>query len=261
MPEFNEHAPGTFCWVDLATDDPESAKKFYAEVFEWDATDEPAGPDMVYTRLYSNGKSVGALYEMSKEMLDRNIPAHWFSYVSVEDADETAAKARELGATVQMEPFDVMDAGRMTVIQDPTGAAFAIWQPKKHTGAQLRNEPVSLCWNELLTNDVEKARRFYTQLFGWNAVTEKISGVEYTSFMVDEQTAAGGVMEIRPEMGEGIPPNWFVYFTVNDCDETVLKVKASGGKVHKEPTTLEEVGRFAIIEDPQGAVFGVVAST
>jgi predicted enzyme related to lactoylglutathione lyase len=195
---------------------------------------------------------------MGKEMLDQKIPPHWLSYVSVENADETAAKAGEFGATVQLEPFDVMDVGRMAMIEDPTGAFVAIWQPKNHKGAELRNEPVSLCWNELLTNDVDRASAFYAKLFGWNALTQNMSGVDYTSFMVDEQTAAGGTMEIRPEMGEGIPPNWFIYFAVDDCDETVRKVKASGGKVHKEPMTMEEVGRFAIIEDPQGAVCGVI---
>jgi predicted enzyme related to lactoylglutathione lyase len=260
VPEFKEYAPGTFSWVDLATTDADAAKKFYTIVFGWEATDEPAGPDMVYTRMRYDGKSIGALYTMTKEMLDRKIPPHWMSYVSVENADETATKARELGATLQMEPSDVMDAGRMAVIEDPTGAVFAVWQPKIHTGAELRNEPVSLCWNELLTTDVDKAGAFYRELFGWNPVTQHMAGVEYTSFMVDEKTAAGGLMEIRSEMGEGIPPNWFIYFQVEDCDETVSKVRESGGKVLKDPLTMEDVGRFAIIEDAQGAVCGVIAS-
>jgi predicted enzyme related to lactoylglutathione lyase len=109
-----------------------------------------------------------------------------------------------------------------------------------------------------LTNDVDAAGAFYTNLFGWNAMTQNMSGIDYTTFMVDEQCAAGGLMQIRPEMGEGIPPNWFIYFSVDDCDATVQKVKDMGGKVHKDPMTMEEVGRFAIIEDPQGAVCGVI---
>jgi predicted enzyme related to lactoylglutathione lyase len=258
MSEYKEHKPGTFCWVDLATTDPEGAKKFYAEVFGWSATDEPAGPDMVYSRLSYDGRSVGALYKMSPEMLEQNIPPHWMSYVSVENVDETASRAKELDGTAQMEPSDVFDAGRMAVIQDPTGAPFAVWQPKAHHGAELRDAPGSLCWNELLTNDVDKSGAFYTRLFGWKADTRKFGGIEYTSFMVDEQSAAGGLMQITPEMGEGIPPNWFIYFSVDDCDATVQKVRDMGGKVHKEPMTMEDVGRFAIIEDQQGAVCGVI---
>jgi len=256
MTEYTEHAPGTFCWVDLATSDAEGAKKFYSELFGWTATDEPAGPDMVYVRLNQGDKYVGALYAMPQEMRDQNIPPHWASYVSVADADETAAKARELGGKVHMGPSDVSDAGRMAMMQDPSGAHFAIWQPKKHVGAQLKNEPVSLCWNEVLTHDVDKAGEFYTKLFGWRAETENYGDFDYTMFMAGDQ-AAGGMMPIQKEMGD-VPPHWAIYFAVEDCDVTAKKAKELGGKVLVTPQDIQGVGKFAFIEDPQEAVFAVI---
>ena len=137
-----EHAPGSFCWIELATTDGPGAKKFYSELFGWEANDNPIGPDMVYTMLRLDGKDVGALYQKGEMM--KNVPTHWASYINVTSADETAAKAKALGGTVVQEPFDVMEVGRMAVIADPVfgkydervlaklGAASA---PAERTGA------------------------------------------------------------------------------------------------------------------------------
>src|SRR5262245_63497960 len=114
-----EHAPGSFCWIELATTHGEAAKKFYGELFGWTSEDSPVGPDMVYTMLSLNGKHVGALYQKGEQM--KNVPTHWASYISVTNADESAAKAKALDGTVVQEPFDVMDIGRMAIIADPTG--------------------------------------------------------------------------------------------------------------------------------------------
>ncbi len=166
--EVTKHSPGTFCWADLATTDAGAAKSFYTQVFGWTAHDMPAGPAGVYTMLSKNGKNVCALYLMSEEMREQQVPAHWLCYATIENADAAVAKVKELGGTVHQEPFDVMDAGRMAVVQDPTGAIFAFWEPKQHIGAEIINEPDSLCWFELQTKDVAAAEKFYTQLFGWS---------------------------------------------------------------------------------------------
>ena len=146
MQETPKYAPGTFCWVELGTTNGEAAKKFYTELFGWDFNDNPIGPDMVYTMLTLGGKDVGALYKMSPEMTSQGIPPHWLSYVSVASVDETANKAKSLGGTLMKEAFDVFDVGRMAVVQDPTGAVFALWQPGKHAGAGVVNVPNSFCW-------------------------------------------------------------------------------------------------------------------
>src|SRR5687767_11231234 len=153
MQEATEYKPGTFCWVELATSDGEAAKTFYTQLFGWDFVDNPMGPGMVYTMLNLDGKNVGALYKMMPEQEAQGIPPNWLSYVSVANADETADKAKAAGATILKEPFDVATYGRMAVIQDPTGAVFALWQPKDHLGAGIFNVPNSFTWNELMTTD------------------------------------------------------------------------------------------------------------
>src|SRR3989442_2356374 len=199
MQETTKYAPGTFCWVELGTTYGEAAKKFYTELFGWGFTDNPIGPDMVYTMLNLDGKDVGALYQLSGEMTSQGIPPHWMSYVSVISADESAEKAKSLGGTLMKEPFDVFDVGRMAVIQDPTGAGFSVWQPRKHQGAGIVNLPNSFCWNELATSDTTKAGELYTGLFNWGKHVQQIGPMTYTSFINGERPA-GGMYEPPPEM-------------------------------------------------------------
>ena len=170
------YEPGTFCWVDLATTDPAGAKTFYGELFGWEAEDMLAGKAGTYTMLRLGGDEVCALYELDLKRREQGIPPHWLSYVTVEDADATAARARELGALVFRETFDVLDSGRMSIIQDPTGAVLAAWQPWAHIGASRVNDPGCLTWNELQTRDPETAAAFYADLFGWETKPVKAEG-------------------------------------------------------------------------------------
>jgi predicted enzyme related to lactoylglutathione lyase len=256
MVEMNQYAPGTFCWIELGTSDAAGAKKFYSELFGWAPEDVPAGDMGTYTMVRRSGKNVGGLYQFSDEQKAHGVPPHWLSYVSVENADDAAEKAESLGGTLLMEAMDVMDIGRMALVQDPAGATFALWQAKKHIGAQLVNEEGSLCWNELMTGDVSAAGDFYSKLLGWATQEMDMSSGKYTMFMNGEKPA-GGMMAIAPEMGP-IPPNWLVYFAVADCDDTVQKTTVLGGKTLVPPTDIPDVGRFACLQDPQGAVFNVI---
>lgn len=250
------YKPGTFVWVELGTIGSEAAKKFYTELFGWDFTDNPMGPGMVYTMLKKNGKEVGALYELMPDLKAQGVPPHWLSYALVDNADESAATAKELGGTVIKEPFDVMTFGRMAVIQDPTGAVFALWQAKDHKGASLVNGPGSLCWNELMTTDTAKDGEFYSGLFGWGKDVQNFGPMEYTMFTNDERPTAG-MFQITPEMG-AVPPNWLVYFAVDDCDATVKKAGELGAQTLKPADDIPGIGRFAVLQDPQGAVFAVI---
>ena len=154
-------------------------------------------------------------------------------------------------------PCDVMTSGRMSLIQDPTGAVFSLWQPQDHIGADLANEPGAFCWNELQTRDVAGATQFYTELFGWTSKTTKNAmGGDYTEFLNRDRSGAG-MLEIQPEWGD-MPPNWVVYFVVENCDATLEKAKTLGGRVDMAPIDMADVGRFAIIQDPQGAFFTVI---
>jgi predicted enzyme related to lactoylglutathione lyase len=256
MQETAQYKPGTFCWVELGTTDGEAAKKFYTQLFGWDFADTPIGPSGVYTMLKLDGKDVGALYKMPEEMTSQGMPPHWLSYVSVTSADETAAKAKQLGATLIKEPFDVSTVGRMAVIQDPTGAVFALWQAGTHAGATVTNVPNSFCWNELGTPDTAKAGDFYTSLFGWGKKVQQMGPMTYTSFMNGDRPA-GGMYEPTAAMGN-VPPHWLAYFAVEDTDAKVKQANDLGGRTIAPPIDIPDTGRFAVIQDPQGAVFGII---
>src|SRR5262249_19113265 len=231
--------------------------EFYTSLLGWESNDSKMPDGGVYTMFNLGGRSLGALYGQRKEERSHGIPPHWNSYVAVESADRSAAQAKALGGTIMAEPFDVMDVGRMAIIQDPTGAMFCLWQPKSHPGAGVLNEVGALCWTELMTTDSAKARSFYTGLFGWKTEEKPMGPFTYTIFK-NGATSAGGMMQITKEMGP-IPSHWMVYFAVADCDDAVAQAKKLGGKLTMPPTDVPGVGRFAILQDPQGAHVAVIA--
>ena len=256
MQEVPDYKPGTFCWVELGTTDGKAAKNFYTQLFGWDYDDLPMGPDSVYTMLKLDNKEVGALFELLPDMRAQGVPPNWLSYISVANVDESAEKAKAEGATLLKEPFDVMTVGRMAVVQDPTGAVFALWQAKDHKGAGIYNVPNSFIWNELGTRDTQKAGEFYSKVFGWAQEGFPGSPVEYTVFKNGDR-GAGGMYQITPEMGP-VPPHWLVYFAVDDCDAKVQKATGLGARVMKPAEDIPGVGRFAILIDPQGAAFAIL---
>jgi predicted enzyme related to lactoylglutathione lyase len=256
MQEAATYAPGTFCWVELGTTDGEAAKKFYTELFGWTFADSPVGPGMVYTMLKLDGKDVGALYTMPPEMTSQGIRPNWLSYASVTNADESAAKAKELGGALMKEPFDVMDVGRMAVVQDPTGAVFALWQAGTHAGAGIVNVPGAFVWNELTTTDTTTAGEFYSGLFGWGIDAKTFGSTDYTIFQNGDR-GAGGMFKLTPDMAD-VPPFWLVYFAVDDCDAKVKKANELGATTVKPAADIPTVGRFAILQDPQGAAFAII---
>jgi predicted enzyme related to lactoylglutathione lyase len=263
MPTKDKHEHGQFSWAELATTDSAGAKRFYGGLFGWTFDDQPAGPGMVYTMNRLGAHLVSALFEPHAATAAQGAPPHWLSYVTVDDADATAAKAKAAGGKVSKEPFDVFDVGRMAVLEDPTGAKLAIWQPKKHAGAGIVNEPGALCWNELFTDNVDAAGKFYVQTFGWRSESVDMGPMgTYTLFSKDgsKGTNRAGMMPMPPNM-KGAPPSWLVYFAASDCDASAKKVEGLGGKVLAPPTDIPgNIGRFAVVSDPQGAVFALFQS-
>jgi uncharacterized protein len=257
MPVMETYAPGTFCWADLGSPDAAAAKRFYTALFGLTAEDRPMGPDAFYTMLTADGRSVAALYQ--QEPAPAGSPAQWLSYISVGSVNQSAQRAKELGGVVLMDPFDVLDVGRMAMVQDPTGAVVALWEPRRHAGAALTGEPNAICWNELATTDTERAGAFYASLFGWSTETQDTGSGTYTMF-----TAAGaprgGMMAIPTDVGS-VPPHWKIYFAVNDCDGQTTLAQSLGGTVRFPPTDAAGAGRYSVLADPQGAVFAVIQPT
>jgi predicted enzyme related to lactoylglutathione lyase len=257
MAEYSSHVPGTFCWPELATTDQPAAVSFYRSLFGWDVNDVPIGPTGTYSMFQMRGKEVGAAYTMRPEERQHGAPPHWNAYVSVANTDETVNRAKELGAKVLAPAFDVMDSGRMAVLQDPTGAVFQIWQPKNHIGVKIMREPGALTWTELATRDTEAARTFYTSLFGWKEKTSTGAGMTYTEFIVGD-TPFAGMMEMNAQMvAMGVPPNWLTYFQVADVDATAKKATELGATLAVPPMDIPNTGRFSVIQDPQGAAFAI----
>ena len=260
MPTVTTHAPGTFCWPELSTPDPGVAKKFYTALFDWQFKDNDMGEQGVYTIFTSDGKDCAALFKQDAGQVQSGMPPYWASYINVENADATAEKAKSLGGTVLLGPFDAGEFGRMAVITDPQGATFCVWQTKTHIGIQVHGEPNSLGWTQLNAKDAGVAKKFYTQLIGWKTQDDPMPGQQasYTTWLKADG-AAGGMMAMPP--GSPGPSSWVPYFSVTNVDATAQKATSLGAKTFLPPTDIPDTGRFAVFADPQGATFAIVTFT
>jgi uncharacterized protein len=254
MGERTSHAPGTFSWADLSTTDPAAAKGFYGSLFGWDFDDRPVGDGQVYTMCRVDGHDVCALSAQQEQERSMGIPPHWNNYVTVADVDASTAKARELGANVFAEPFDVLEAGRMSVVADPAGAVFCMWQPRDSIGATVVNVPGALTWNELATKDMDAAKDFYGGLFGWSFEDMEGSPLPY-SIIRNGERSNGGIRAQSPDEAQ-IPPYWIPYFAVESVDTSAVRAGELGGRVFMPPTAVP-AGRFSVLADPQGAAVAI----
>ena len=148
------YVQGTPNWVDLSTSDQAAAKAFYAGLFGWTYDDQPMGEGHVYSMAMLRGHQVAAISPQPPEMAATGAPPMWNTYLAVDSVDDATAKVEAAGGTVAMAPFDVMAAGRMSFVMDPSGAPVALWQAGQHIGATLVNEPGTINWNELVTTDL-----------------------------------------------------------------------------------------------------------
>jgi predicted enzyme related to lactoylglutathione lyase len=242
-------------WVDVSSPDLDKSNAFYSGLFGWDAQQVPDPEAGGYTMYFRDGKMVGAA---GPTFGPDQHPA-WATYIHSEDADATTQAVKDAGGQVLMGPMDVMGQGRMAVFMDSTGAAISIWQPQLHQGAQVVNEPGSFSWNELYTRDIPAAREFYRKVFGWGVEEADMGNGKYTLFQVDGKPIAGG-MDMSALLPDSIPPHWLVYFTVENTDDSVAKVKELGGTVVDGPKETP-MGPFAVIQDPVGAAFAVIQFT
>jgi predicted enzyme related to lactoylglutathione lyase len=240
--------------VDLGVADTGKAKAFYQGLFGWDIQEGPpeAGG---YAMCLLNGMPVAGI---GPNMGPAGAPAAWTTYIASEDADATVSKIRAAGGRVLMEPFDVMDVGRMAVAADPGGAVFGLWQARTHSGMGLANEPGSVAWNENMTRDFDGNKEFYHAVFGYEYGDLSSEGFRYATLDLDGRPV-GGIGEIGPGSPE-IPANWATYFSVADADDAVARATDLGGGVIRPPWDTP-YGRMAVLSDDQGAVFAVGSDT
>jgi hypothetical protein len=256
MSERTSYEPGTPSWVELSgTPDVDAAEAFYRELLGWEIPEQPNSAELGgYRRAKLNGRDVAGV--MGK--MDDSQPTVWATYVSVEDADATLAKVRDAGGTVIVDTMDVMGMGKMAVFTDPTGAVCGIWQPGTFAGAELVNEAGALCWNELGTRDVPAAREFYGKVFGWTVEEQEMPGMGTYYVWKDGEAVRGGMIDMTGMAPDEAPPHWLVYFTVADADAAAETTKSAGGQLLNGPIDIS-VGRIAMLADPQGAFFAVMA--
>ena len=245
----DRHDPGTFSWTDLTTPDAAASKDFYNGLFGWEYEDNPIPDGGVYVMARIDGRAAAAMFETAERH-----PA-WASYVTVDDVEAATARAAELGADVLAEPFDVMDAGRMSTIQDPTGAVFCLWQPQRAIGAEVVNGPGAITLNQLNSSNTAVAARFYTELFGWRF--ESVGDADNPYFGIYRGDGLGGGMMPLPA-GAPMPSHWLVYFGTEDVDAAAGQIRSAGGTVVVEPLAVPG-GRILVAEDPQGAVIALFA--
>ena len=254
MSERTNYAPGTPCWVDLATPDLDAAERFYGALFGWEIPELPNSAEMGgYRRAKKDGRDVGGAMPLMQE----GQPPAWSTYVSVDDADAIARAVQENGGTMIAEPMEVSSYGRLAIFTDPEGAFFGIWEPGDFAGAELVNEPGAFSWNELETRDPERAKEFYGRVFGWEFDREDApGGMPYNVARVGENRVAG-MADISGRMPDAVPAHWITYFVVEDTEDAMAKAESAGGAVQFGPIEIP-VGRFAMLTDPWGAAFAVV---
>jgi uncharacterized protein len=242
---------GVPCWVDLGTPDVAAAQRRYGPAFGWefeDSSDEYGGYVMA-RRRGAHAAGLGPLQPGN--------PPAWTLYLSAEDADATARAVEQAGGSVLAAPFDVGDAGRMGIVQDPTGAVFGLWQAKGHVGAGLVNEPGGLVWEDHNSAEPDRARQFYREVFGFRYDDLPADGMEgYTTFALEDGVPLGG---IGPAQGEA-PSHWMPCFAVEDTDRSAALIAADGGRPLVPPTDTP-YGRLAVVADPDGAMVAVMQTS
>lgn len=236
---------GAFVWHENHSTDVEKAKSFYTKLLGWE------------TEVWKPGEMDYAMIKAGEQMhggfmaAQGGAPSHWLGHVLVEDVDETARRAEAAGGRLLFGPHDIPEVGRFALIADPQGATVSAFASE---GEAPPSEGVFV-WDELHTSDPQAAKSFYGEVFGWSARDQDMGGMTYTIFQRAGDTDVAGCMQL--EEGMQAPPHWLVYIGTDDIDATTARAKELGATVHVEPADIPNIGRFSILQDPAGAVFGL----
>ena len=243
---------GDFCWINMLTPNPAQAREFFGKLLGWTYVEMPG----MGHRIQVGGRDIGGLFDLESPQTPKGTPPLIGVMVKVDDADATVAEVEALGGKAKA-AFDIMDQGRMAVCFDPNGAEFDVWQAKKGPGMDADSEAHGApSWFETMTTDVERAKKFYSALFGWVAESMPMKGFTYTTFKLGDAYVAG-LMQLTPEMGN-LWPHWATYFTVRDADATAREAEALGATICVPAQDVPNVGRFCGITSPQGVTFFVI---
>ena len=241
-----------FCWINVLTSRPEAEQRFFAELFGW--TYAPMGGVPGFT-IEVGGRAIGGMFDCDHPQTPKGTPPQIGVAVKIDNADDFCVRAAALGGHARP-PMDVLDAGRMVVCHDPDGAQLDGWQPRKVQGTEVDGRAHGAPgWFQVVTRDADRAARFYTGLFGWQARVHPERG-GYTVFSHRGEDI-GGMMPVVPEMGHA-EPHWSTWISVDDVDETARRITALGGKLCVQLHDIPDVGRFLAGTSPAGVPFHAI---
>ncbi|MFF4755970.1 VOC family protein [Streptomyces sp. NPDC002514] len=246
---------GTPCWADAMFDDAEGARTFYGDVLGW-TFGEASAEHGDYAQAYAGGRAVAAVVPSRS---GQEGPSQWCLYFASSDAAATAARIRDNGGEILMEPMQVGEFGTMCLAREPGGALFGVWQPGSHQGFEAVAAPGAYSWAEVFTREPERTDAFFSAVFGYRAKQVADDAVDFRLFDLGGDPVLGR-MRMTDDFPPEVPSYVNVYFGVADCDEAVAKAAKLGGVLHFGPMT-SPFGRFAALSDPQGAQFSVIDTT
>jgi len=253
VPIVDRYKHGSFCWAELGSPEPAVTTRFYSGLFDLGIHHGKG-----YTILHQRGRDVVAIFRMPADQEARGETPLWLPFVNVDSIDRAVARVEPRGGRVIVAPREVYDAGRMAVLEDPSGARVALWQAVNHPGAGLIDEPSTMCWWELNTRDAAEAGVFYSDVIGWRRAEKAVdASTHYTDFFVGERKV-GGMLQMSEAWG-AMSSHWMTYFRVEDCDEGAALAERLGGAILVAPADIPPVGRFAVLSDPHGGIFSIVA--
>lgn len=253
MPRVSSHPTGQPIWFDLQTSNAAAARDFYAAVLGW--TYEEQAPEYGgYAVAFKDGAVASGIGQQEP---GATYPSAWTVYFGVANADAACAKITAAGGSLMFPPMVIGDQGRMAMCTDPTGAAFGVWEPIKHTGAEAVNEPGAMVWCEVNTRDSARASQFYAEVFGLTIETMEMQGSPYHMLKNNGEPVAG-VLQMTPEWGD-MPPHWMAYFGVTNAEEAKAAVEKNGGQVHHGPFDTP-YGRMIVAADPTGAAISFITA-
>ncbi len=242
-----------FSWENLVTTNIDVAKTFYQRLFGWKATDIPAGEQGTHCFFSLDGKDICSVSEIAEAQRQQYSP-QWVPYISVENTEEFMTKAQSAGGHVLAPISPVLEAGEAAVIQDPTGAILAIWHPRRNIEKVKNEVPGMICCHELATNNMDAAGMFYAKVFDWMPRAEIFGDITYIMFDAGDHHVA----YMMGVPNKDATPRWITYWHVADCEKSLKKAIALGAKVSKTVEIIKRKGRYAIICDPLGAIFGIM---
>lgn len=252
MTVVDRYKHGSFCWAELGSPEPAVTTRFYSGLFDLGIHHGKG-----YTILTKRGRDVVAIHRMRADEEARGEVPRWMPFVNVDSIDRAMARVEPRGGQVIVPPREVYDSGRMAVLADPSGARLALWQAVSHAGAGLIDEPATMCWWELNTRDADEAGVFYSDVIGWRRAERAVESTRYTDFFVGERKV-GGMLQMTEAWGS-MASHWMTYFRVEDCDEGAALAARLGGAIVVAPSDIPPVGRFAVLSDPHGGIFSIVA--